>query len=226
MADNASNDPLTLLRGFDTPTVSNAVEGLNLRHPTEGHLGRDIQCYTPELGVMAGYAVTATIDNSRRERTPDAKGVQAFYRALAEAPKPAVVVMQDVSDRPGHSCHFGDIVCLLCKRLGAVGMVTDGAFRDLAGIRQWSFHVFANGRVASRGLYQWIDVNVPVTLSGTTINPGDLVHGDENGVITVPADAVGRLPEAALAVREKEAGTTAYGLSPYFSLEGLLERLK
>jgi regulator of RNase E activity RraA len=217
---------LAQLRGFDTPTVSNAIESLNVRAATEGYLGREVRCLTPELGVMVGYAVTVTIDNASPQRSPAAKGVGAFYRALAAAPKPAVVVMQDVSVRPSHSCHLGDIVSSICKRLGAVGVVTDGAIRDLKGIQEVGFHVFASGVTPSRGVYQWMDVNVPVTLSGVTLRPGDVIHADANGVVTVPAAALDRLAAACLAIREKEQALKDYAGSPEFSLDGLLARLK
>lgn len=210
---------------FDTPTISNAVEGCGVRSPVEGYAGHALRCFTPERGVMAGYAITATIDNATPEKRSDAKGIKAFYQALAAAPKPAVVVFRDVSGRPTHSCHFGDIVSLMCKQLGAVGMVSNGGFRDLAGIRDVGMHVFATGTVASRGRYQWVDVNVPVDICGLSINPGDLLHGDANGLISIPQEASDGLMEQAEAVRQKEQGLLDFARSEGFSLEALLERL-
>jgi regulator of RNase E activity RraA len=117
-------------------------------------------------------------------------------------------------------------VSSICKRLGAVGVVTDGAIRDLKGIQEVGFHVFASGVTPSRGVYQWMDVNVPVTLSGVTLRPGDVIHADANGVVTVPAAALDRLAAACLAIREKEQALKDYAGSPEFSLDGLLARLK
>ncbi|HEX7926531.1 MAG TPA: RraA family protein [bacterium] len=214
------------LRTFDTPTVSNAIESLAVRNPTEGYLGRDVRCMTPELGAMVGYAVTVTIDNTSPARNPQAVGVQAFYKALAAAPKPAVIVIQDLSAHPSHSCHIGDVVSSMSKRLGAVGVVTNGAVRDLKGIQEVGFHVFAAGITPSRGIYQWISVNVPVTLSRVTIQPGDLLHGDANGIVTVPPATLDRLPAACVAVREKEQAMKDFANSPEFTLDGLLQRLK
>jgi regulator of RNase E activity RraA len=226
MASPASPDLLNQLRAFDTPTVSNAIETLAARNPTEGYLGRDVRCMTPELGAMVGYAVTVTIDNTSPSRNPQAVGVQAFYRALAAAPKPAVVVIQDVSAHPSHSCHIGDVVSSLSKRLGAIGVVTNGAVRDLKGIQEVGFHVFAAGLTPARGIYQWVQVGIPVTVSRVTIQPGDLIHGDANGVIVVPPAALDRLAGACVAVREKEQALKDYANSPEFTLEGLLARLK
>ena len=69
-------------------------------------------------------------------------------------------------------------------------------------------------------------MGIPVTVSRVTIRPGDLLHGDANGVITVPAEALDRLPAACIAVREKEQGMKDYANSPDFTLAGLLDRLK
>jgi 4-hydroxy-4-methyl-2-oxoglutarate aldolase len=231
MTEPANTSPLSpaeleQLRTFDSATVCNAVEALGVRSPLEGYMGREITCFTPGLGTMVGYAVTATIDNSSPQRNPAAKGVQAFYRALAAAPKPAVVVLQDVSARPSHSCHFGDVVSLVCKRLGAVGIVSNGAFRDLDGIGAVGIHVFAAGRVPARGIYQWMDINVPVTLGGLPVQPGDLIHGDSNGVVTIPPAAAHQVAHAALAVRDKEQATRDYVRSLEFTLEGFLNRPK
>ena len=225
MSDQPTPEQLQALLAFDTPTLSNAVESFNVKSQVEGYAGKALQCFTPERGVMAGYAVTATIDNATPQRRPDAAGVQAFYKALAAAPKPAVVVLQDVSGNPTHACHFGDLVSLFCKRLGAVGMVSDGGFRDLEGINGVGVHVFATGQVASRGLYQWVEVNVPVDICGMRVNPGDLLHGDANGLINVPKAIAGGLPEAAQAVISKEQGLSELGNSPDFSLEALLAKL-
>ena len=226
MPNNISTDQLAQLAGIDTPTISNAIEGFAVRNPTVGHMGADIRCLTPHFGPMVGYAVTVTLDNASPERDPGAAGIKALYTALAEAPKPAVVVFQDVSTDRLRSCHLGDGMSALFQRLGAVGALTNGNIRDLKGIKALGFRIFAAGEVASRGLLQVMRVNVPVELSGAQITPGDLIHADDNGAITVPLELVGKLAEAALAVRQKESVLHDYALSPDFTIEGLLERMK
>ena len=64
----------------------------------------------------------------------------ALWDALAATPKPAVLVFQDVSPTATHSVHLGDVMATIGVRLGAVGLVTDGAVRDLEGIRPLRFH--------------------------------------------------------------------------------------
>ena len=111
------------LRGMDTATVSNAIETFGVRHRTEGYMGNDVRCLTPEFGPLVGYAVTAVIDSTSRDPHPNAKGAQAFYRILAEAPKPAVVVIQDGGEQRSHSCLAGDVMATLFQGLGAEGLI-------------------------------------------------------------------------------------------------------
>ncbi len=111
------------------------------------------------------------------------------------------------------------------QRLGAVGALTDGNVRDLVGIKAMGFNLFAHGLVASRGLLQLMEVNVPVTLSGVPIVPGTLIHGDYNGVITIPDEIAHEVAAAALKVRDQETVTHDYAGDPDFSIAGLLKRL-
>ena len=78
-------------------------------------------------------------------------------------------------------------------RLGAVGLVTDGAVRDLEGIRPLRFHLFALGVAPSHGTFNVVDVGVPVTVEGVCISFGDLIHADANGVTTVPIEIADRV---------------------------------
>ena len=93
------------------------------------------------------------------------------------------------------------------QHLGAVGMVTDGGVRDRAGMaaRVPGFQVFTPGLVVSHGRPAIMDFDVTVDICGLTIAPGDLLHGDENGMLTVPTEIADRLPEEAQKVLDVEA---------------------
>ena len=93
------------------------------------------------------------------------------------------------------------------QHLGAAGMVTDGGVRDRAGIerRVPGFQLFAAGLVVSHGIPAIVDFDVPVEICGLTINPGDLLHGDESGLLTIPSEIADRVPEQAQAVLDVEA---------------------
>ena len=72
------------------------------------------------------------------------------------------------------------------KALGAVGCISDGGLRDVVEVRALGgFQYFCPGFVVSHGNPIILRVNVPVTLDGLAVQPGDLLHGDVNGVLVV-----------------------------------------
>ena len=194
------------LSQFDSATVSNAIEAFNTRDRTEGYASMELRCQFPDLAPMVGYAVTCTADSTtpgplRRSKLPD------FLDLVAAAPQPAVAVIQNVGPDPLRSCFVGDVISAACRKLGVIGMVTDGGVRDLKGIllNASGLQVFAPGVVVSHGSATIVDVNVPVSICGLDIRPGDLLHGDENGLLKVPHDIAGAVVEQARVVRQKEA---------------------
>lgn len=215
---------IQLLKEIDTPTICNAIETFKVRGRIEGFLGMDIRCLSPELGTMVGYVVTVTVDSTTSEVAPDNKAWADWVRAMEAAPKPIVLVFQDVGPQPRKSAHMGEVMTTIATRLGAVGLVTDGGVRDLLEVRRLGFHYFAKGVVASHGNPRLIEVNVPVTLDGVRIEPGDLLHGDINGVTAIPLSIAGQVAEAAARIREREANLIAYINGPDFSVEDFISR--
>ncbi len=218
-------EALAELRRMDSPTVANAIEAFGVRDDTEGFLGMDIPCLTPEFGVMVGYAVTITADSMTPGKARDRRGLVRVLEAVAASPQPAVLAVQDVGRRRTHACFLGDVIATLTRRLGAVGIVTDGGVRDLDGVKPLGFHVFAPGLVVAHGTFNFLDAGVPVELSGVRIRPGDLLHGDANGVVTVPLEIADRLYAECLKVRDRETALKDYAGSRKFSLEGIRTRL-
>jgi regulator of RNase E activity RraA len=220
-----SGEQFEELRSVDSPTVANAIEAFKVRDDTQGFMGMDIRCLTPEFGVMAGYAVTATADSMTPGRARNRQGHMRLFDAIAASSKPAVLVVQDIGPRRTHACFLGDVIASLSRRLGAVGIVTDGGVRDLDGVRPLGFHVFAAGLVVAHGTFNIIEVGIPVELSGVRVQPGDLIHGDPSGVTTVPLEIADRVYAQCQKVREREIGLREYAHSRDFSLEGLRARL-
>lgn len=225
MAQQLSVEQLEEFRSVDSPTVCNAIEAFKVRDDTQGFMGMDISCLTPEFGVMVGYAVTATSDSMTPGRARNRQGLTRLFEAIAAAPKPSVLVIQDVGPKRTHACFLGDVIASLSKRLGAIGIVTDGGVRDLDGVRPLGFHIFAAGLVVAHGTFNIIDVGVPVELSGVRVQPGDLIHGDASGVTTIPLEIADKVYEQCLKVRERELGLRDYAHSREFTLEGLRARL-
>ena len=158
-------EQLAELRSMDSPTVANAIEAFKVRDDTQGFLGMDVPCHTPEFGVMVGYAVTATANSMAPGRARDRRGLMKLFDAVAAAPKPSVLVIKEVGPKPTHSCFLGDVIATITKRLGAIGIVTDGGVRDLEGVRPLGYHVFAAGFVVAHGTFNIEEVGIPVEIS-------------------------------------------------------------
>ncbi len=225
MPRQLTSEQLNELRSVDSPTVANAIEVFKARDDTQGYMGMDIRCLTPEFGVMLGHAVTLTADSTTPGRARSRQGLVKLFEAIVASPKPSVVVIKDISPKRSHSCHHGDVLSTMCMRLGAVGLLTDGGVRDLDGIRPLGYHVFAAGLVVAHGTFNIIDVEIPVEISGVRIEPGDLIHGDVSGVTTIPWEIADKVYAECLKVREREAALRDYAHSRDFSFEGLKAKL-
>jgi 4-hydroxy-4-methyl-2-oxoglutarate aldolase len=182
------NELLDFLRSIDTPTVANAIEVLKVRPRTEGFPSVDLRCLFPELGVMCGYAVTAQVETVSAGNALEEERFVELFEAVETTPKPAVVVMQEIGRNPGWAAHSGEVMSTIFTSLGAVGLITDCAVRDLSAVRRLPFHYFARGAVSSHAHFRIVRSNVPVEVLGMTVDPGALLHGDENGIITIPEE--------------------------------------
>ena len=209
------------LTKIDTPTICNAIEPFKVRRDSEGFMGMDIGCQFPEMGIMLGYAVTATVDSMTPSRQQGREPMMKLWEAIAASPKPAVLVFKDISPRNSHSCHCGDVMVTIASKLGAIGLVTDGGVRDLEGVQSLGFQYFSPGMTPAHGRFQVVDVNVPVVVSEVEVLPGDLVHGDENGVVNIPLEIADRVPEAAAEIAFKEKAIMDFAKGSDFSLDGL-----
>ncbi len=224
MATQLTKEQLEGLRRIDSATVSNAIESFQLRPRVSGYAGYDIRCMFPELDAMVGYAVTCTADSTTEGR-PNQGGVLRLWEVLEESPQPAVVVIKDVGKDRLHSCHMGEVMATTAKRLGAVGCLSDGGLRDSVAVRALGFQYFCAGLVVSHGNPVICDVGVEVELSGMRISPGDLLHGDEDGIVIVPHQAAGRIAEEATKIQEKERRLMDFVKRPDFTAKGLREYL-
>jgi 4-hydroxy-4-methyl-2-oxoglutarate aldolase len=212
------------LRAIDSPTVANAIERFEVRPRTEGYAGYDLRCQFPSLGTMMGYAVTCTADSTTDGRS-ERRGLMPLWEALEAAPKPAVVVIKDVGADRRRGCHMGEVMATTAKALGAVGCVSDGGLRDVREVEALAgFQYFCPGFVVSHGSAVILEINVPVQISGLTINPGDLLHGDVNGLLVVPDSVADRVVDEVMKVRDAERVMLDLIRQPGFTVEKLRQR--
>ena len=185
-----TTDPATLerLKQFDTPTICNVLELFDCRPRTWGYMDGRIQAVYPKLPPMVGYACTATFRAGSPPRSGDVyAGLRAQVEAMATMNGPAVIVFQDLDD-PAAAATFGEVMCTTYKAFGAAGLITSGTGRDIDQVEVLSFPCFTNGTICSHGYCQIVDIQTPVRVGGVTLYPGDLLHGDRNGVTTIPTE--------------------------------------
>ena len=92
--------------------------------------------------------------------------------------------------------HAGELMCRSCKANGLAGLVIDGAVRDRRGIEAIDFPVYSRGVHPQGPLKQDPgSVNVTVSCGGVSIEPGDIIVGDSDGIAVVPADIAERVAE-------------------------------
>ncbi len=219
MSEALTAEQLEALRGFSTPTVCNAIELFNRRPRDAGFMDQTIVCRFPELGRMVGYAVTARI----RAKDPPANGEIPFGDVWAEfekTPKPWVVVIEDLDESPVGS-YWGEVNASTYTALGAVGCVTNGGVRDLPEVRPTGFHFFSGAVLVSRAHIHVVEMGKTVRVGGLEVRPGDLLHGDEHGVTSVPLDIATQLPDACLAIEKAERKLIDYARSGKATVEGL-----
>lgn len=153
--------------------------------------------HRPVTQTMAGTAVTA------RSRGGDNL---TYLRAL-EFCRPGDVLVIDAGGILNNAV-VGGILSFYAAHIGVLGVVVDGAIRDVAEIRAREFPVYARG-VTHRGPYKDGpgEINVPISVGGMVVNPGDIVVGDQDGLMAFPPDEAELLIEKALAHLETEAET-------------------
>lgn len=211
---------LNLLRRFDTPTVCNVVELFDVRPRHAGYMDRRIQACYPKLPPMVGYAATATFRSACPPRAGDVyAGLVKQVEHFAELSGPAVVVFQDLDD-PVASATFGEVMCTTYQAFGAAGLITSGAGRDLDQVEALSFPCFTGGTVCAHGYCQVVTLNVPVSVGGVTVYPGDLLHGDRNGVTTIPVEIASAVAQACPEYMAAEAIVLDYLKSGPVTIKG------
>lgn len=215
------------LRAFDTCTVSNAIERLEVRLRNEGYIARGVQCQFPSLPPMVGYAATGRVRTSSPPMThrcyydrPD------WWSYVASIPEPRIMVLQDVDHVPGLGAFVGEIHAAIGHALHCVGCVTNGAVRDLPAVEAAGFPFFAGSVAVSHAYAHVIEFGGPVEIGGLKIESGDLLHGDRHGVVSIPLSIAAQVPEEAFKIRCQEKELVEYCKSPGFSLDELYERIQ
>ena len=137
-----------------------------------------------------------------------------YYEMLKATEGPMVAVFKDIDSNPGRGASFGDGMARQHMMNGVTGAVIDGTVRDLAGIRRVGLPVLAWGKVPGHGQFACKRINVDMTVGDLAISPGDILFGDEDGIVRVPTDLAADVLVACQEIRQMENGIFAGTLTP------------
>ena len=196
---------LTLLNSVDTPTVCNAIEVAQGKRGFNAFTRGTMQASDP-TGVMVGYAVTAQIA-AVAPPTEDPATIRArrmaYYKAMAEGPKPSVAVVEDLDYPNAIGAYWGEVNTTIHKGFGMSGALTNGVMRDLGDMAP-GFPVVAGSIGPSHGFVHVRSINQPVRIMGMDVRPGDLIHADRHGAVVIPPEVVDQLAAAIAKMQETE----------------------
>jgi len=215
------------LEKIDTPTISNVVATyprsencMKLYDAWYGawYTDQTIKCMYPEIGAKVGYVSTVIFCEKSEKYTGMSRW--ALPEHIDGTKKHVVLVAEqqfppDLTNRVGL---FGEIMTTQYKALGVIGVITNGPMRDIDAIKPLEFQYYATGVTPGHGDFIVKAVNVPVTVGGMTVMPGDMVHMDLHGAVKFPAAKMGEVLERALKLLESESSITRIYRDPGFTL--------
>jgi 4-hydroxy-4-methyl-2-oxoglutarate aldolase len=189
--DRASSETVDRLGAMGTATVHEAIG-------RRGFLGADLRPIQ-QGARLAGSAVTVSSH----------PGDNLMLHAAVEVCRPGDLLVVTTTAPSTHGM-FGELLATSLMARGVRGLVIDAGVRDTAELREmgfavWTRHVSCQGTVkATPG-----SVNVPVSIGGVVISPGDVVCGDDDGVVVVARDEAEWAVEQSSARLDKEASSRA-----------------
>ncbi|WP_419702905.1 fumarylacetoacetate hydrolase family protein [Promicromonospora sp. NFX87] len=134
-------------------------------------------------------------------------GYNAQKRAFDSVGPGEVLVIEARGERG--SATLGDVLAIRAHTRGAAGIVTDGGVRDVVAVTAVGLPVYCAGAhpaVLGRKHVPW-EADITVACGGTTVQPGDILVGDADGVIVIPPDLAEAVVEEALAKEDEDAWT-------------------
>ena len=190
-------DDLERLKVLDSCAVSDALDTLGLPGATVG-----VRALWPASTPVVGRARTVTAGPRESDRP-----AQHIAAAAIDAAGAGDVLVIANGGRTDVSC-FGGLLTLAASGRGIGGVVIDGACRDIAESEELGFPVFGRAvvPVSARGRIVQLAMGDPIPFAGVTVEQGDYVIADTNGVVFVPATAIGRVLALAERIVERESG--------------------
>ena len=194
---------------LSVPNVADALDHLDIQAAPAG-----IGPLWPDAGKVVGRAATVRlVPADEAEMSP----VRGTLEAIREAAQGSVLVIDHGGSTTVNS--FGGVAAFTAARAGLAGCVIDGVTRDVDEMRAIHFPVYGRGviQLSVRGRCACAELGTPVQLAGVVCRPGDVVFGDENGIVVVPESRAGEVLELAhafLAAENRIKDAIAGGMDP------------
>jgi len=202
--------------------VANAIETFNVRLRNEGFTDGSVRSFFPSLPPVIGHAVTVKIRCSAPPAIgPDYLEKTEWWSHIIHAPEPRIVVIEDVDPNRGTGALVGEVHANILRALGCVAVVTNGAVRDLPAVEALGFPMFAARPAVSHAYAHIVELGTPVSVGKLKISPGDLLHADVHGVLSVPSDIARKIPAAAEKLARREQKIINECRSERLSIEAL-----
>jgi 4-hydroxy-4-methyl-2-oxoglutarate aldolase len=218
---------LDALRDLSTCAVSDAIETFGVRLRNTGFADASIHCIFPDFPAMVGYAATARL---RTEEPPIAgrsyHDRTDWWNSILQVPAPRIAVIEDMDKPPGIGAFLGDMHAAILMAVGCVGYVSNGAVRELPGVRKLGFQLFAGNVAVSHAYAHMFDFGSKIEIAGLQVRSGDLLQADRHGLLGIPTEIAGRIPAVAARLQAKEKKVIEICRSEKFSVESLREALK
>jgi 4-hydroxy-4-methyl-2-oxoglutarate aldolase len=215
-----TEEQLSILQQVDSPTIANVIELFDIRSRVAGFANHSIKAVYPELPPAVGYAVTATFRSAYPAEGGDAYGgLPQLVEDSMRIPEPRIVVFQDL-DEPPSAATYGEVMATTFQSFGFTGLITSGAARDMEQVRKMRFPCWASSVNVSHGYCHFLASNVPVVVGGLQIKPGDLLHADANGIVSIPHSIAAEVVELCHPFMEAEQVVIDYLRSGKATPEG------
>lgn len=208
---------LLKLKRWNTPTIYNGWEQITNRSRISGFNLEETNDFMPEFGPMVGYAVTVTIKPSEPAPNPNAWAEYREY--IASLPGPKIIVMQDLDKPHVYGSFWGEVSANTHKTLDCVGVIVDGAIRDLDEMRSTGFKALARRLCVGHAYAAPLSWGQPVEVFGTTVHTGDLIHADKHGFLIIPEEDQPRILEASLFMDNNECNTVINAAIAYQEID-------
>ena len=192
-----AHSDLLKLKRWNTPTIYNGWEQITSHDTTKGHFNlTKTTDYMPEMGPMAGYAVTVKCCPSQKKYAKNAAEQSRKYREyIASIDGPKIVVVQDLDD-PHVGSYWGEVNANVHKALGCIGTITEGAIRDIDEMKNAGFKALAKTMCVGHAFSTPIEWGCEVEVFGCKIQPGQLIHADKHGFLAIPEEDIAGLYES------------------------------